>query len=318
MEEQNILASDIQKTRKKQYDASCKALLAEKAILARLLKSCIPDFKDCSIEDIEKKYIEGDPKISIVGVNPNETNTPLITGRANEDNSLNEGKITYDIIFDALAPKDGELIKVIVNVEAQRDANPGYPLLMRALYYCSRMISAQYGREFINSEYQKIKKVCSIWICTDVPAYKQNTVNVYSIDEKHLFGDFKEDSGHYDLITAVIINMVKDVSDLDDNIIKLVSVLLSDTLTAEERMSILSDRFDIEMTEKIESEVSTMCNLSQGIEDRGIQKGIEKGKIEGKIESATALMKFQNLTKEQALKAIGISDQELPSYLALL
>ena len=52
MEEQNILASDIQKTRKKQYDASCKALLAEKAILARLLKSCIPDFKDCSIEDI--------------------------------------------------------------------------------------------------------------------------------------------------------------------------------------------------------------------------------------------------------------------------
>ena len=61
-----------------------------------------------------------------------------------------------------------------------------------------------------------------------------------------------------------------------------------------------------------------MCNLSQGIEDRGIQKGIEKGKIEGKIESATALMKFQNLTKEQALKAIGISDQELRSYLALL
>ena len=64
-----------------------------------------------------------------------------------------------------------------------------------------------------------------------------------------------------------------------------------------------------------------MCNLSQGIEDRGIQKGIEKGiiegKIEGKIESATALMKFQNLTKEQALKAIGIAEQELPKYLAM-
>ena len=68
-----------------------------------------------------------------------------------------------------------------------------------------------------------------------------------------------------------------------------------------------------------------MCNLSQGIEDRGIQKGIEKGiekgklqgKIEGKIESATALMKFQNLTKEQALKAIGITEQELPKYLAM-
>ena len=60
-----------------------------------------------------------------------------------------------------------------------------------------------------------------------------------------------------------------------------------------------------------------MCNLSQGIEDRGIQKGIEKGKIEGKIESATSLMTFQNLTKEQALKAIGIAEQELPKYLAM-
>ena len=60
-----------------------------------------------------------------------------------------------------------------------------------------------------------------------------------------------------------------------------------------------------------------MCNLSQGIEDRGIQKGIENGRIKGKIESANALMKIQNLTKEQALKAIGITEQELPKYLAM-
>ena len=72
-------------------------------------------------------------------------------------------------VFFAVAPVSGELIRLIINIEAQNDYYPGYPLIKRGLYYCSRMISAQYGTEFTGSHYEQIKKVYSIWICINPP-----------------------------------------------------------------------------------------------------------------------------------------------------
>ena len=50
------------------------------------------------------------------------------------------------------------------NITAAGDkaAYPGYPIIKRALYYCSRMISFQYGSEFTEAHYEKIRKVYSI------------------------------------------------------------------------------------------------------------------------------------------------------------
>ena len=152
MEQQNSLAHDIKSSADAKYDAVCKRLLAYKEFLARIMQRCVVEFKDCSIDDIINKYIEGEPHVAEIGVHPNTSNVKLITGMNSEDKSLNEGWVTYDIIFYALAPQDGYLIKLILNVEAQNDTNPGYPLTKRALYYCGRMLSAQYGREFVNAE----------------------------------------------------------------------------------------------------------------------------------------------------------------------
>lgn len=58
----------------------------------------------------------------------------------------------YDVRFDAIAPKSAdsteqeEVIRLIINVEAQTKFKPGYSLTKRAIYYCSRMISAQHGQ----------------------------------------------------------------------------------------------------------------------------------------------------------------------------
>ena len=61
--------------------------------MAHILKETVTEFADCSIEDIEKKYIEGKPT---------------------ESNSPTEGIVTFDIIFDAILPKTDEEIKIIV------------------------------------------------------------------------------------------------------------------------------------------------------------------------------------------------------------
>ncbi len=154
------------------YDAACKRVLSEKAILARIMKSCLEEYKDCDVNDIAGKYIEGQPQVSAVPVLPDEDGT-VISGMDTEDKSVHEGTVTYDIRFRAIVPGSGEQLALIINVEAQNDFYPGYPLIKRGIYYCCRMISSQYGREFTGPHYEKIKKVYSIWICMKPPQYRE-------------------------------------------------------------------------------------------------------------------------------------------------
>ena len=69
------------------------------------------------------------------------------------------------------------------------------------------------------------------------------------------------------------------LGDSDDEnasgILKLLEVLLSSDREVKEKKEILQNDFSIEMTKTLEREVSTMCNLSKGVEEQGIQKGIE-------------------------------------------
>ena len=150
----------------KSYDTEVKIFLKEKQILAVILKNCVPEFSSCSLQDIEEKYITGIPQMASVAVDQDAdlpavepvTNGEKITGDANEDKSRNEGLVTYDIRFTAAAPGSGKLIKLIINVEAQRETEKtGYPIIMRGLYYGARLISAQKNVEFKNSEYQNIE-----------------------------------------------------------------------------------------------------------------------------------------------------------------
>ena len=145
------------------------------------MKNCLEEYQGIDVKEIAEKYIEGKPQFAETAVLPDEINLPLIKGTGAEDTSINEQTITYDIKFSAIAPSNGDTVELIINVEAQNDFYPGYPLIKRAIYYCNRMISSQYGTEFTNSHYEKIKKVYSIWICMNPPRYKQNTITKYSI-----------------------------------------------------------------------------------------------------------------------------------------
>jgi len=55
------------------YNAAVKRLLAEKSILAWIMKSCLVEYKNSSIEQIMEEYIEGEPEIGITPVHRGET-----------------------------------------------------------------------------------------------------------------------------------------------------------------------------------------------------------------------------------------------------
>ena len=214
MEKQNMaenqLAHTITQTEfDSDYDKTAKKLLANKQILAQIMKGCVEEYRECSVDEIAEKYIEGTPEVGTVGVHVDDTNRPpktpeVIMGSNNEDSTLTEGTVRYDVRFDAIAPATAndtaqqDVIRLIINVEAQTAFNPGYPLTKRAIYYCSRMISAQHGPIFKKSEYGKIRKVYSIWVCTKPSDEFQNTLTRYSIRPEPLIGNAAEKSENYD------------------------------------------------------------------------------------------------------------------------
>lgn len=292
------------------YDNACKHLLANKIILAWIMKSCLEEYRGSEISEIASKYIEGETQISEAAVHPDEEAGSLqIRGLNTEDSTINEGTVTYDIRFRAIVPGTGERISLIINVEAQNDFYPGYPIVKRNLYYCCRLVSSQYGTEFTNSHYEKIKKVYSIFICMNPPNYRKNTINQYSIQEESLIGEFGDNVEYYDLLTGIII-CLGDADDERSGILKLLEVLLSSERSTKEKKKILQEDFGIKMTQELESEVSEMCNLSEGVEQKGIAKGI--------ITSIRNLMESMGWSIEQALDALQIPMEERNDYLNML
>ena len=55
------------------YDFSCKRLLAEKRVLARIMQRCLIEFRDYEVDVIAERFIEGTPLVSELPVDPDET-----------------------------------------------------------------------------------------------------------------------------------------------------------------------------------------------------------------------------------------------------
>ena len=149
------------------------------------------------------------------------------------------------------------------------------------------------------------------------PNYRKNTINQYSIQEENLIGEFGENVEYYDLLTGIII-CLGDVDDKMTGILKLLEVLLSSERGTKEKKKILQEEFGIRMTQELEREVSEMCNLSDGVEQKGIAKGIAKGITRGIIISIQNLMESMGWSIEQAMDALQIPTEERQTYANML
>ena len=321
---------------KAQYDACAKRLLGNKSILAHILVKAVDDFKDMSPEDVET-YIEGDPYIAVVPVEPGLTNGnggkdyhknkgkhnnkgknenkdkrdnkyKHIVGFNTETGEISEGLVRFDIVFyvrlpineDTLAPdskngsrnsckfarkgarncaekheEKGVLSQIIINIEAQKSEPGGYNIMDRAVFYVSRLISSQKGRDFENSNHSDIKRVYSIWICMNM---EEDCMSHVHLTKDDILGNH-EWKGRLDLLNIVMIGLAKEIPEHSDQyeLHRLLGALLSQDLTINEKIDIIGNEYDIQTKDDLREEVNTMCNLSEGIEERGIEKGIEKG-----------------------------------------
>ena len=269
--------------RKRAYDAACKNVLADRYILANILKECVEEFHAETIEDIAAQCIQGTPEISTVPLRADEEELLKLDGLNTESSSLTEGVVYYDIRFRAVLPRSEKKIKLIINVEAQNDFTPGYSLLKRAMYYCCRMISSQYGTVFSHADYDSIEKVYSIWICTHPNKAWEYTITKYGMQETNLQGRAQAAKEEYDLLVPVIVCLGKKHYKKLQGLLRLLNIVLLHK-SGEQRDEVekeLQEQFHVKMMPNIEKGVAEMCNLSEGIYRDGIEAGVAQGVVQG-------------------------------------
>ena len=259
---------------KAQYDTRVKRLLAQKSILAHILVKTVDEFKGMKPEDVVK-YIEGEPSISVVPVEPGLANMEKtdatgqrIVGLNTENAKINEGLVRFDIIF-YVRMKNG-LSQIIVNIEAQKDEPTEYKILNRAIFYVSRLISSQKERDFVNTNYDDIKQVLSIWICMNMDDNSLSHIHLTK-DEMLKPCNWK---GNLDLLNIVLIGITNEIPEHDEKyeMHRLIGALLSSELKEQEKLDIIEHEYNIPISQEFREDVSIMCNLSQGIEDKAIAK----------------------------------------------
>ena len=273
---------------KAQYDASAKRLLGQKIILAHIMIRVVDEFKGMDAETVAS-LIEGEPYISQVPVEPGLTNKETvdsgtgewIVGLNTESSEIDEGKVYFDIIF-YVRMRDG-LAKMIINLEAQKNEPTKYHILNRAIFYTARLVSSQKEREFTGSDYNEIKQVYSIWICMNM---KENSLSHIHMVKDDLLGD-QDWKGNLDIPNIVMIGLAKEIPPKEERyeLHRLLGTLLSQTMTAEQKLKLMKQEYDIPVDRhSIREEVKIMCNLSEGVEEMGYVKGEAAGMIAGRAE----------------------------------
>ena len=263
---------------KAQYDTRVKRLLAQKSILAHILVKTVDEFKGMKPEDVVK-YIEGEPSISVVPVEPGLANMEKtdatgqrIVGLNTENAEINEGLVRFDIIF-YVRMKNG-LSQIIVNIEAQKDEPTEYKILNRAIFYVSRLISSQKERDFVNTNYDDIKQVFSIWICMNMDDNSLSHIHLTK-DEMLKPCTWK---GNLDLLNIVLIGITNEIPEHDEKyeMHRLIGALLSSELKEQEKLDIIEHEYNIPISQEFREDVRIMCNLSTGIEEKATEKTSEK------------------------------------------
>ena len=274
MDRKSLAESEIERARLC-LDSSVKNIFSNREIIARLLKSCVKEYGGYSVREIISEFLDGD------GCGEYMANASV------EYVSVPEGRLDYDVLVQAGHPGyPGSKVGIIINIEEQNKMRPGYQLINRAVYYCSRLISAQKNRNMTGTDYDALRPVCSIWICPDAPPCDSNLAHQIVLTEQKIGGGdcqphFMGDGPGLISIFFLTFNAGSRVED-ESGIISFLRALLCVGVTEEERRRIFESQGWI--TDTLKQETGSMGSYSEYVYSKGIEKGIEKGREEGREE----------------------------------
>ena len=138
----------------------------------------------------------------------------------------------------------------------------------------------------------------------------RSAINRYDLKEHHILHCHEENRADYDLLSIVTIYLGEEPQ-AEDWLIRFLRLLFKDTATPPaEKKKVLEDEFGMSTTADMEEELRTMCNLSTGIYEQGMERGIAQGMENTRKETALSMLK-EKLPIEMIARITSLSADKI-------
>ena len=91
----------------------------------------------------------------------------------------------------------------------------------------------------------------------------------------------------------------------------MLNLLFSEEIDYQKKKRELEESYRLNVSSQLGEEMYLMCNLSDLVEERGVQRGIERGMQQGIEQMVRNLLKFGDMSDEKILKVAEISKEQL-------
>ena len=248
----DITISKEETDRKNIIEGAFKTIVHDRNVLAFIIKNTVDECKDADLETIREGIAH-------------EKDSDLAKGRE-QDLVVYPSRIELDSSFDLTI--EGTEISVIINLEAQNEYDPKYPLENRATFYASCVMASQKGNEMLNDHYEQLRPVYSIWVLPNPPMELRNTVKTYAITETTDIGGrpFKS------LINIVFLN-IGFYDGVSNPAVDLFSVLMGRYNGESDTREKLKKCFNLIVSDAVIGGAKTMTTLAEQSENVGYKRG---------------------------------------------
>ncbi len=299
-------------------DECFKRVFSNRNILAVLIKYTVPVYRELSIDEIVSLIRNVAPGAD--GLSPGTANV-----RSNEISHKNEHTVKYDILADVLLPEtygkehstsSSIQVNIRFDLEMQRKYKPGYDLGKRAVYYSSRLISAQKKSIGKKTVYYSLQQVYTVWITLVPHTYdlvNQKAAFRLQCDspgfDSSQMDEVKDLEEKMDLIRIVFLFVDKDVLENKyvhegmDSAVEFVSLLFA-KLLRDTRMAKYVSVWDKNLEKEVISMSARMLELEEErreAREEGWEEGRKEGREEGREEGIIKCGRKHSLSDEDII-----------------
>ena len=233
-------------------DNWAKKLFTLKIVIARLVKTCVPDFAHIPEDIIINECLDDFQDKT------GQFHSEFAKGLQRQRPLPNGSEMDCDLLFELHPPNcmKEKSSSQLLNIEVQNDSRQLDRCINRGMLYSSGLYYMEYGTNYTYPRFEDSWPVNSIWVCPTAPLHRQGTILDFrtTVNCKP-DGRYRPNCESYDKLRLTFINVGGDNGLGRRDIFGFIWTLTTSALSPEKRKRILKEEFNMQMTQPIEETI---------------------------------------------------------------